>query len=974
MKETDRHTLLLIEDDPIIAITESIFLEREGFIVIHVSSGEGAIEFLKNNFKTVHLILMDIDLGNENMMGTEAAKIIVSEFDLPLVFLSSHTEREVVEKTENITSYGYIVKNSGNTVLLASIKMALKLYYSNKKLQESEERLKTTIQSIGDGFIATDLNGKITIMNPIAEKLCGWNFSEAYQMPLENIFQIENAFTRERVFNPVNKVFESGKIVGLANHTILISKDKKEYQIADTAAPIFDSHKNISGAVLVFSDVTEKYQKEEAIFINQKKYQNLFNSALDAILIINDEGYVIDANPAAATLFGYTHSEFIGKHSSEITPFLDLENWKARWMNFLENGTSSGSYESVTKDGRQLHLEFQAVAHFLKGMHLSIIRDVSIKKIQEEQLFFQANILDSVQDAIICTDLDFRITSWNKGAELIYGYSKEEVIGKPSAEILKSDFQNASRQEIVATLLKEGKWSGEAIQKRKDDSDILIQGFVSKLFNPEKVCIGIVSINRDLTKTKSIEDKLKDQEFTILENKNRLLGIIESAMDGIISINKNHEIILINPTAIKIFGYTTEEILGQSINKLIPERFHSVHSMHIDGFGKTGVTTRSMNALGVVVGRKSNGDEFPVEASISQIEIGKEKIFTIILRDISDKKIIEQQIRESEKKLREAQRISKVGSWDWNIARNKIHWSEEMYNIFNISKEEFDGSLEKSIEVFHPDDRDYIKELTIKAVNDNNPQSVEARVILPNGEIRYVIGEGEMRFDESGKLSYMAGTYQDITERKLAEIKIQALLLEKEILLKEVHHRIKNNMQAIAGLLSIHSSSIENLEAISVLNDAMNRINGMSILYDKLYRTTDFTEVSVKDYLLDLVHKIIEVNSISKQILLEEDLAEFNLNTKVLFPLGIIVNEIITNSLKYAFIENKENILRIATEKNQKKVKIIIEDNGIGFIEKSNSSSGFGLKLIQLLTKQLRGNHSFENKIGTKFILEFPIE
>ena len=269
MINNDIHTLLLIEDDPIIALSETIFLEKEGFKVIHAYSGENAIDYLKSNSNGVHLILMDIDLGSENMIGTEAAKIIVNEFNIPLVFLSSHVEKDVVEKTEDITSYGYIVKNSGNTVLLTSIKMALKLYYSNKKLKESEERLQITIQSIGDGFITTDLNGNITIMNPIAEKLCGWDFKDAYQMPLDSIFQIENAFTRERVFNPVKKVLESGKIVGLANHTILISKDKKEYQIADTAAPIFDYQKNISGAVLVFSDVTEKYQKEEALFINE---------------------------------------------------------------------------------------------------------------------------------------------------------------------------------------------------------------------------------------------------------------------------------------------------------------------------------------------------------------------------------------------------------------------------------------------------------------------------------------------------------------------------------------------------------------------------------------------------------------------------------------------------------------------------------------------------------------------------------
>ena len=178
-------------------------------------------------------------------------------------------------------------------------------------------------------------------------------------------------------------------------------------------------------------------------------------------------------------------------------------------------------------------------------------------------------------------------------------------------------------------------------------------------------------------------------------------------------------------------------------------------------------------------------------------------------------------------------------------------------------------------------------------------------------------------------------------------------------------------MQAISGLLSIHASSIENEEASSILMEAMNRINGMGILYDKLYKTEDFMVVSVKSYLSDLVKKILELSS--KQIYLEEEIEDFNLNTRILFPVGIIVNEVITNSIKYAFQEDNNNILRLLSKKNENKVIIIIEDNGTGFNEKKDFTNGFGLKLIQLLTAQLHGKHFFENKNGTKFTLEFPI-
>ncbi|MBP9886330.1 MAG: PAS domain S-box protein [Leptospiraceae bacterium] len=597
--------VLLVEDDAIIALTESAFLEAEGFMVIHVFTAEDGIAHLKTNPNSIDLILMDIDLGENRMSGTDASQIILKEFSLPLVFLSSHTEKEIVEKTEGITSYGYIVKHSGNTVLLASVKMALKLFYANKKLQENETNLKKseeslirTIQSIGDGFIATDIHGNIVRMNPIAEKLCGWEFEEAHGKPLEEVFHIINHDTRLRVQNPVQKVLELGQIVGLANHTVLISKTKNEFQIADTAAPIYDLNQNIAGVVLVFSDITER-----------------------------------------------------------------------------------------------------------------------------------------------------------------------------------------KRSEILLT-----------------------------------------------------------------QSQNRLAGIIESAMDGIISINESQQITLINPAAERIFGYNKEEILGQSINKLIPERFHSSHGEHIEKFGKTGVTTRSMNALGVVFGVRANGSEFPLEASISQIQIGKEKIFTIILRDI--------------------------------------------------------------------------------------------------------------------------------TERRLSELKIQELLHEKEILLKEVHHRIKNNMQAIIGLLNIKNSFIQDNKTSSIIKETISQIHGMSLLYDKLYRTTNYTNVSANDYLSELIEKIVEIHSLLVKIKLSVDIDEFFLNTRILFPLGIIINEVITNSIKYAFQDSENNKIDVQMKLIEDVVSLTIHDNGKGFSEQSYSkmNSGFGLKLISMLSKQLNAKHEIKNDDGVKFRIEFQLD
>jgi PAS domain S-box-containing protein len=161
------------------------------------------------------------------------------------------------------------------------------------KLQESEENLARTLQSIGDGVISTDREGRVARMNPVAEKLCGWKESEAKGRSLGEVFFIVNAMTREALQDPVKKVFKTGRVVGLANHTLLLSRDGAEYQIADSAAPIKDRAGNTTGAVLVFRDVTREYAREKAIREEREQLLSVFNSIDGMIYISDPETYEI---------------------------------------------------------------------------------------------------------------------------------------------------------------------------------------------------------------------------------------------------------------------------------------------------------------------------------------------------------------------------------------------------------------------------------------------------------------------------------------------------------------------------------------------------------------------------------------------------------------------------------------------------------------------------------------------------------
>jgi two-component sensor histidine kinase len=207
-------------------------------------------------------------------------------------------------------------------------------------------------------------------------------------------------------------------------------------------------------------------------------------------------------------------------------------------------------------------------------------------------------------------------------------------------------------------------------------------------------------------------------------------------------------------------------------------------------------------------------------------------------------------------------------------------------------------------------------------------------------------------------------------QRKRAEDKIKALLAEKELILKEVHHRIKNNMNVIMSLLAMQADALKNPEAVKSLQDASSRVRSMMVLYDKLYLSDNF-----KQYLSSLVDEIVGLFPNRKIVKVEKQINDFILDAKRLSTLGIIVTELLTNSMKYAFIGKKEGLITVSAQLEDKLATIIIKDNGNGIPEAIdfNNSSGFGMQLVDMLAKQLRGNIRIERQGGAKFILEFEV-
>ncbi|HPS85705.1 MAG TPA: histidine kinase dimerization/phosphoacceptor domain -containing protein [Spirochaetota bacterium] len=238
-------------------------------------------------------------------------------------------------------------------------------------------------------------------------------------------------------------------------------------------------------------------------------------------------------------------------------------------------------------------------------------------------------------------------------------------------------------------------------------------------------------------------------------------------------------------------------------------------------------------------------------------------------------------------------------------------------------------------------------------------------------------------------IPHVISVARDITVRKKIEDKlIQAIdevikqrenaeqaNREKELLLREVHHRIKNNMNTIIGLLTIQSDTVKEPSAAAALHDAGSRVRSMMMLYDKLYRSEGFIEISIREYLSPLVDEIAGSFHDRRTVRIEKSIADFMINAETLFSLGIIVNELITNMMKYAFTGIESKVMTVSAVMNNNHACISIGDNGKGLPEHIDldNSTGFGLQLVGMLTKQIGGSMKIERHNGTEFILEFDL-
>ncbi len=285
--------------------------------------------------------------------------------------------------------------------------MNKQLQQANATLQISEQKLSVTLYSIGDAVIATDNEGRVTLLNPLAEQLTGWMQAEATGHPVDEIFHIINQETRQPATIPIKETLAHGTIQGLANHTVLIARDGCECAIADSCAPIRDRDGQVVGAVMVFHDVTEEYAARQALHDSAALVKTILNTVVDSIITFHARGGIVETvNPAAERMFGYAAAELIGQGFSLLIPELD----RSQRNGFLEYYSASDEARAINlgdevvgrrKDGSIFPMEITVSEMWLGGQRhfTGILRDITARK-QAEEALQETNIeLESAKSA-----------------------------------------------------------------------------------------------------------------------------------------------------------------------------------------------------------------------------------------------------------------------------------------------------------------------------------------------------------------------------------------------------------------------------------------------------------------------------------------------------------------------------------------------------------------------------------------------
>lgn len=335
--------------------------------------------------------------------------------------------------------------------------------------------------------------------------------------------------------------------------------------------------------------------------------------------------------------------------------------------------------------------------------------------------------------------------------------------------------------------------------------------------------------------------------------------------------------------------------------------------------------------------------------------------------DVTERRAVEEALRDSEARLHLAQDAGGVGVWDWDILTHQATWSELFFRLLGLEPRPGPHNIAAFYAALHPDDRARVDEDVERALSDGSYRG-EYRIVHPGGEVRCLAAQGEVKTDDAGRPVRMIGVAYDVTAQR-------GLLRQREIMLREVNHRVKNSLQLVSSLLGLQHSSTDDIELRRQLADADRRILTIAKIHEHLYRGAEpVSAIEFAGYLRDLCHELQDTVAAERGITIGVDADTAELATDRVISLALIVNELVTNATKYAFDESPEGRIDISFRAGTDGVcRLSVSDNGCGLPEgyRIANSPGLGMKVVAGLVRSMGAELEVGSGPGARFAIQF---
>jgi len=908
-------------------------------------------------------------------------------------------------------------KSGEDTYFTSIIRDLTERQKAEEALRASEEKYRTIFENVQDVFFQTDIKGKIIEVSPSVKKHFGISPKELVGNHVDMLyFNIEDRKKLLKVLREKREV--SDYEIELRN------TENQLVYISANVHFIYDSKNHPIGIEGALRDITGRKLAEKALKNSEAEYRAIFENSKSAVAVYNavsngSDFIFKDFNQSAEKIDEIKREDVIGRKVTEVFPGMvefgifevfqrvwktgkpekypvsfyrdeRIEGWRENYVYKLPSGDIVAVYDDLTE-----------IKQYEEELEKNQIRLKSLVRILQYRGKSVQELLDySLEEALQLTESKIGY---------IYHYHEDEklfVLNTWSSEVMNEC--SVTDPQTTYELDKTGIW-GEAVRQRKpiilndfqayhplkkgfpDGHAPLYKYLTIPVFSGDKIVavVGMANKDTDYTETDMLQLELlmdsvwkvlgsQKAEETIRENEERLEILFEYAPDPYFIISLEGKILDGNKAVEGFIGYKKEEYLDKTVNEL--DLINEEDSLRIGGAMAQLAQGQHLDPMEWRI-RKKDGNVISVETTAFPIEIKGQKTILIMGRDITERKKAEEELKLSQIRLANAMDLANLANWELDPYKLMFIFSDKFYSILGTTAEN-EGGYHLPIEYYikkyvHPEDAQFIADGMKKSLAVREPTfgtEFEHRIIRTDGEIRYVAIHIRVIPATRIRNAYVYGAVQDITEHKIAEEKLKESLEEKEMLLKEIHHRVKNNLMVISSLLNLQSQYIKDKEALDIFKESQNRAKSMALIHERLYRSTDLKKIDFGDYIHTLANDLFHTYVADPgRVKLNMNLENVMVDINTTVPLGLIVNELVTNTMKHAFPEGGKGEINIEFHKHEDEFILIVSDTGVGFPEDLDfqNTDSLGLQLVNNLVKQIDGVITLDRRQGTEFKIIF---